>query len=98
MELDLQPNKWEYKHTDCEGVEHIIRFEAETWPEALQNFIKFLRGSGYDVNNETIAINRTKHPLTRYVDSFNDYYEDSEDSVDTPMQQDLTWFKFGGNE
>ncbi len=102
MQLNLQPNKWEFKHIDCEGVEHIIRFEAETWPEALQNFINFLRGSGFDVSTETVAINRTKHPLTRYVDSFKDYYEESEQKLDDTLDSNsfaiaLQQFKYGGN-
>ncbi len=78
MQLNLQPNKWEFKHTDCEGVEHIIRFEAGTWTEALQNFFDFLRCSGYNVSKQSIAINRTKHPMTDYTDDFLDHYEDGE--------------------
>ena len=94
MALNLQPNRWEFKHIDCEGVENIVRFESDTWPETLQNFVNFLRGSGYEVNKDSIAINRTKHPLTYYTDSFNDYYEESGVEVDT---QDLSWFNFGAN-
>ena len=100
---NLQRNKWEFKHTDCDGVEFIMRFEAKTWPEALHNFVNFLRGSGFGVSADTVAINRTKHPLTQYVDSFKDYYEDSEQRRDDTSDSHsyaiaLKYFKFGANE
>ena len=38
---------FEFKYTDCEGAVTTLQFHAETWPEAVERFAQFLRGSGF---------------------------------------------------
>ena len=54
-------NTWTFARTDCEGVTTVSTFEAETWPYALQQFVNFLKGAGFGVDDESIAINGDKH-------------------------------------
>ena len=38
-------------------------FEAYIWMEALDYFVKFLRGSGYSIENNSVGINTELHVL-----------------------------------
>ena len=38
-------------------------FEADIWMEALDYFVKFLRGSGYSIENNSVGINTDLHTL-----------------------------------
>ena len=42
---------------DETGAIVIHEFEAQTWYQALDNFVKFLRGSGYQLQDNSVGIN-----------------------------------------
>ena len=42
---------------DETGAIVIHEFEAQTWYQALDNFVKFLRGSGYQLKDNSVGIN-----------------------------------------
>ena len=50
-------------------VSHV--FEAHTWYEALDQFVKFLRGSGYSLQNHSVGINESAgHVILQNYDEF----------------------------
>ena len=50
--------KFKLQSTDEEsGTTITHEFEAFTWYSALDNFVKFLRGSGYDLQSHSVGIN-----------------------------------------
>ena len=53
--------KFESKNLD--GALCTVECEALTWMEALDYFVKFLRGSGYSLENNSIGINTDLHSL-----------------------------------
>jgi hypothetical protein len=60
-------NAFEFKHTNSDGRLMTMTFEADTWPEVLENFIDFLRGSAWDyLTSQSIGINKELHPLAEY--------------------------------
>jgi hypothetical protein len=60
-------NAFEFKHTNSDGRVVTMTFEADTWPEVLENFIDFLRGSAWDyLTNQSVGINKELHPLAEY--------------------------------
>jgi hypothetical protein len=60
-------NAWEFKHVDGDGKVVTMNFEADTWPEVLNNFMSFLRGSGYHyLTEKSVAINQKLHPFVDY--------------------------------
>jgi hypothetical protein len=50
-------NTWFFNHTDADGATNSVEFAADTWIEALNYFVTFLRGSGYTIDSKTIGIN-----------------------------------------
>lgn len=38
-------------------------FYAETWPEALSNFVQFLQGAGYILQRDSVGINSKNHVI-----------------------------------
>lgn len=38
-----------------------MEFDALRWDEALDQFVKFLRGCGYSLDNDSVGVNRDKH-------------------------------------
>lgn len=50
-----------FHHKDSFGKEVSMRFEAETWPEALSNFVLFLQGTGYILQRDSVGINSKNH-------------------------------------
>lgn len=42
---------------DFEGSTVTHEFESEVWYGCLDQFVKFLRGAGYDVGNNSVGIN-----------------------------------------
>lgn len=47
----------------CEetGCRVVQEFEAVTWTEALDHFVKFLRGSGYSLEDNSTGVNTDLH-------------------------------------
>lgn len=82
---EYQNPVFEFKYTNCEGTVNTMTFKAETWMEALENFIVFLKGAQFFVDRDSIFINGNKHP---FVDtSLEMYYPDTGD----------TSFNYGAN-
>lgn len=52
---------FEFKHTDVDGGTNVLRFSTETWPEALERFVQFLKGCGYMLEYKSVGINAEKH-------------------------------------
>lgn len=53
--------KFEFKSLNDTGTAVTHSFETSTWFEALDEFAKFLKGSGFMVGDESIGINEDKH-------------------------------------
>lgn len=49
--------KFEFQSTSEDGDVVSHQFEAFTWYSALDHFVKFLRGSGYHLENHSVGIN-----------------------------------------
>ena len=50
-----------FESTNDDGCTCTLEFEALTWFEALDYFVKFLRGSGYSLNDTSVGINADLH-------------------------------------
>lgn len=50
--------KFKFQST-CDGTGDIVthEFESSQWYSALDNFVKFLRGSGYQLKDNSVGIN-----------------------------------------
>lgn len=59
-EFEQQPVFY-FHHKDVNGKEFNMRFEAETWTEALSNFVLFLKGSGFILNDDSVGVNSNYH-------------------------------------
>lgn len=54
--------KFKFQSTDDEsGTVVIHEFVALRWDEALDQFVKFLRGSGYYIDNASVGVNEAHH-------------------------------------
>ena len=101
---DLMKNTWTFAHTDCEGVTTTSSFEADTWPRALQQFVNFLKGAGFAVYGESIAINGDKHlPEVDSVEIEHGWYGEmfypsSETVTDEPIYAKDDWILWYGGE
>ena len=51
--------KFESKNLD--GALCTVECEALTWMEALDYFVKFMKGSGYSLDNNSVGVNTEKH-------------------------------------
>ena len=64
--------KFKFQSTDDEsGTTITHEFEAFTWYSALDHFVKFLRGSGYGLQNHSVGINEAAGHL--FLDNYDDY-------------------------
>ena len=52
---------FKFESTDMDGCVLTQEFEADIWMEALDCFVKFLRGSGYSISNTSVGVNAEKH-------------------------------------
>ena len=95
-------NTWTFARTDCEGVTTVSTFEAETWPYALQQFVNFLKGAGFGVDDESVAINGDKHlPDVAGLDYESGwygemFYPESGDVTDDSMSAKNDWIPWCG--
>lgn len=86
MNIDFADEYWEdegkeptfsFTYIGYDGCHTTKTFTAETWTEALNEFVLFLKGIGFFIDNDSIGINRTKHSLIDKeclcnITSFND--------------------------
>lgn len=96
---EYQDSVFEFKYTNCEGTVNTMTFKAETWMEALENFIVFLKGANFEVSSDSIFINGSKHPsvitsLEMYCPG-NDYVKN--DFVPVCFEELDTSFNYGAN-
>lgn len=64
--------KFEFQSTNEDGDVVSHRFEAFTWYSALDNFVKFLRGSGYSLQNHSVGVNEAAgHIILQSYDEFS---------------------------
>ena len=54
---------FKFESVNTEGCKVTQEFEAEIWMEALDYFVKFLRGSGYSISNTSVGVNAEKHTV-----------------------------------
>jgi hypothetical protein len=50
-------NTWTFARTDCEGNLRTTTFTAESWIPAIQEFVYFLKGNGFLLNENSIRLN-----------------------------------------
>lgn len=82
---EYQDSAFEFKRTDHNGTVNTMTFKAETWLEALENFIVFLKAARFELFNDSTFVNGNKHP---FVDtSLEMFYPDTEN----------TSFNYGAN-
>ena len=61
--------KLQATHEDGTVITH--EFEEEVWYQALDHFVKFLRGSGYALQNHSVGINESAgHIILQNYDEF----------------------------
>lgn len=64
-------SQFKFEHTcNITGDRVIHEFEAPTWMHAADQFVKFLRGAGYQLRDSSLAIDSDIHSL----DYWNDEY------------------------
>lgn len=75
--------KFEFQSQDEEeGTFVCHQFEAGTWFEALDQFVKFLRGSGYSLGDDSVGINlggTTEHMFVEGSPYYNITFFDSKE-------------------
>lgn len=54
---------FKFESVDMDGCVLTQEFEADIWMEALDCFVKFLRGSGYSISNTSVGVNAEKHTV-----------------------------------
>lgn len=54
---------FKFESVDMDGCVLTQEFETDIWMEALDYFVKFLRGSGYSIENNSVGINTDLHML-----------------------------------
>mgnify|MGYP003460707997 FL=1 len=52
---------FKFESVDMDGCVLTQEFETDIWMEALDYFVKFLRGSGYSIENNSVGINTDLH-------------------------------------
>jgi hypothetical protein len=61
---DFKFNTWYFTHTNADGVTNTVEFGADSWIEVMNNFVTFLRGSGYSVHKNAVGLNVDKCNFT----------------------------------
>lgn len=55
-------SKFKFEYQDDEEKTNLtMQFEVSRWDEALNQFVKFLRGSGYRLEDNSVGINQSVH-------------------------------------
>lgn len=96
---EYQDSVFEFKYTNCEGTVNTMTFRADTWLEALENFLVFLKGAQFFVDPDSIFINGSKHPSV--ITSLEMYYPENDyvknDFVPVCFEELDTSFNYGAN-
>jgi hypothetical protein len=73
--------KFKLQCTDDEGTVVTQEFGAGTWYESLDSFVKFLRGSGFQLKDNSVGINLSAGHmfLDDYMLNNITYFEQSEE-------------------
>jgi len=72
--------KFKLQSTDGDGTIVTHEFESETWYESLDQFVRFLRGSGYLLKNDSVGINLAAgHRFVTEEEYYNVTYFNSEE-------------------
>lgn len=50
-------NTWTIARTDCEGNLRTTTFKAEDWITAMQEFVYFLKGNGFELRSDSVRLN-----------------------------------------
>ena len=57
---------FKFESVNADGCKITQEFEADIWMEALDYFVKFLQGSGYNLNATSVGVNVGKHCINTY--------------------------------
>lgn len=61
--------KYSFSSIDRDGVKSTREFKAECWFDALDEFVTFLKGSGYSIPTGTVGLNTCDSFFTPDLDS-----------------------------
>ena len=62
---ELKPNTWSFVHEDCTGTVSTRTFEADTWTEALQQFVVFMKGLEFIIHKDDIQLHERREELAQ---------------------------------
>jgi len=55
-------SKFKFEYQDEEEKTNLtMQFEVSRWDESLNQFVKFLRGAGYDLEDNSVGVNQARH-------------------------------------
>lgn len=64
-----------FSYSNGLGKHVVVSFQAETWPEALSEFVQFLQGAGYILQRDSVGINSKNHIIdpdcTTFITTFS---------------------------
>lgn len=66
--------QFKFQSKDIDNVTITHEFEATTWSEALSQFVKFLKGSGYGISDDSVGVNVKRHPSFETLHNPEDMY------------------------
>ncbi len=73
-------SKFTFYNHDKEGTLSATTFEVDSWVEALDRFVRFLRGAGYQIQNNSVGVNTSVHSCADHFDVGNImFFEQNED-------------------
>ena len=61
--MEIKENKFSFHHEDTLGKINLVTFEADTWTEALNQFVLFLKGLGFFIENDDIQLHSRRESL-----------------------------------
>jgi hypothetical protein len=64
-------SKMTFTYIDCEGIKTTKEFVMSNWVKGLDEYINFLRGCGFMIEKDGVAINESKHPYVTHEDVYN---------------------------
>lgn len=60
----------QFTFVDCEGVVSTRTFTTDTWVHALDEFVAFLKGCGYFLQDDSVGINKANHLLVNHEECY----------------------------
>lgn len=73
---------WSFTRTNEDGTTDIKSFEAVTWSQALQEFVYFVKGCGYGLDDDSIQIkdsHENENWFGKYCEPFEDDWQHPDD-------------------